>query len=385
MKKTKEQNQKGITLISLVITIILLLILAAVAINLAVDSDGLFRKAGDAANTWNTSAQAEQTELENLMLMANSVGGTNPPAPPAKSNLTEDEIAELTENGIAEITGNNITNANLKDNENIRAVITGEVPIPNGFYYVGGTEADGVIISDSASDSGKGTDHETAHTLVGNQFVWIPVENPSEFIPYEGYKGGSLQDSLDSSYEPAPTESQYENEVTEYNTMKTSVTNNKGFYVARYEASNENGKAASKAGKSVWKNIAWGTSMTEIGTEGAVYQSQQMYTETTYGVTSTLIYGVQWDAIMAYIDPAYKTGTCEATSFVVNSTGKGFYNFIMGAPTTTASNSAYSVKNIYDLAGNFSEWTMEAFKFEEEDSWTRVCRGGNYISSGERK
>ena len=74
MKKTKEQ--KGITLISLVITIILLLILATVAINLAVDSDGLFRKAGTAANSWNASVDAEGTKLENLMLMANSVGGT---------------------------------------------------------------------------------------------------------------------------------------------------------------------------------------------------------------------------------------------------------------------------------------------------------------------
>jgi len=74
MKKTKEQ--KGITLISLVSTIIILLILATVAITLAVDSDGLFSKAGTAANTWNTSVAEENTELENLMLMANSVGGT---------------------------------------------------------------------------------------------------------------------------------------------------------------------------------------------------------------------------------------------------------------------------------------------------------------------
>ena len=67
MKKTKEQ--KGITLISLVITIILLLILATVAINLAVDSDGLFRKAGQAANSWNESVVQEDTELGNLMTM----------------------------------------------------------------------------------------------------------------------------------------------------------------------------------------------------------------------------------------------------------------------------------------------------------------------------
>ena len=47
---SRKEKQKGITLISLVITVIILLILAAVAINLAVDSNGLFRKAEDATN-----------------------------------------------------------------------------------------------------------------------------------------------------------------------------------------------------------------------------------------------------------------------------------------------------------------------------------------------
>ena len=87
MKKTKEQ--KGITLISLVITIILLLILATVAINLAVDSDGLFRKAGQAANSWNESVATEGTELENLMLMANSIGGGLQPEEPDEAALAE--------------------------------------------------------------------------------------------------------------------------------------------------------------------------------------------------------------------------------------------------------------------------------------------------------
>ena len=54
-KNTKEIKAKGITLVSLVITVILLLILAGVAITLAVDSNGLFARAGEAANKWNTS------------------------------------------------------------------------------------------------------------------------------------------------------------------------------------------------------------------------------------------------------------------------------------------------------------------------------------------
>ena len=99
-----------------------------------------------------------------------------------------------------------------------------------------------------------------------------------------------------------------------------------------------------------------------------------MYTnKTNYGVTSTLIYGTQWDAIMAWIDPSYKTSTCVVEdddekniekSYVANSEGKGYYKTATVTPsarTNTASDSNYAVKNIYDLAGNVYEWTMEVY------------------------
>ena len=114
--------------------------------------------------------------------------------------------------------------------------------------------------------------------------------------------------------------------------------------------------------------------MTNLG-NGAVYQSKQKYSSNTFGVTSTLIYGVQWDAIMTWIDSAYKTGTCNSTSFVVNSTNKGYYN--QSSETTIGSNSNYSIKNIYDLAGNVYEWTMESC-----DTVARVLRGGDNYDSG---
>jgi surface protein len=67
-KKLKEKGQtKGITLVALVITIILLLILAGVAISMAVDSDGLFAKAREATEKWNTTVANEETQLNELM------------------------------------------------------------------------------------------------------------------------------------------------------------------------------------------------------------------------------------------------------------------------------------------------------------------------------
>lgn len=65
------KNQKGITLVALVITIIVLLILATVAITMAINSDGLFTKANDAVTAWNTSVNTEEATLFNLMTEVN--------------------------------------------------------------------------------------------------------------------------------------------------------------------------------------------------------------------------------------------------------------------------------------------------------------------------
>ncbi len=62
-KKIKKQVQ-GITLIALVVTVIVLLILAGVAINLTVGDNGLFRRAQNAVDTWQMAEQNEQSEMD---------------------------------------------------------------------------------------------------------------------------------------------------------------------------------------------------------------------------------------------------------------------------------------------------------------------------------
>lgn len=57
------QTQKGITLISLVITIILLLILAGVTINFAIGENGIFKLAEDATEKYKNSAEKEEAEI----------------------------------------------------------------------------------------------------------------------------------------------------------------------------------------------------------------------------------------------------------------------------------------------------------------------------------
>ena len=369
IRKLKKQV-KGITLIALVVTIIVLLILAGIALNLTIGQNGIFTRAQTAANTWRNAETNEQLAMGEL----------------------EDWMDDY-------LNGNG---GNQGGSDQDDEVIVDTVKIPKGFYYVGGAKDTGLIISDNPADKNKysssnwtdqanipsglnaeaGTNDQQIEPIVGNQFVWVPVGNASLFQRYDGYwndgSGTTLQGIKDMCQEPASNAASWE--TTEHNLMRTSVINNKGFYVARFEASEGTG---SKAGAMPWVNIPWGTSMTEVGNSGAAYRAQNMYNDSEHAVTSTLIYGVQWDAIMNFIDSNYSNGDGTCNSFVSNSTGQGNYNEDENTNswknnlTSCGSSDDYRVKNIYDLAGNVFEWTMEAGSTE-----CRVVRGGYFNDSG---
>ena len=93
----------------------------------------------------------------------------------------------------------------------VTAVATGNgetVPVPKGFYYVGGTKDTGVVISDNSADKNKyvnytptgevtegipagvtynedGTVNVEKSELKGNQFVWIPC-TASNYVKKHG-------------------------------------------------------------------------------------------------------------------------------------------------------------------------------------------------------
>ena len=272
------------------------------------------------------------------------------------------------------------------------------VKIPEGFYYVGGTKEEGIVISDNIEDLGKGDSSEAAENLQGNQFVWIPVENFDEFErehfgteAQKWWTGTFVTDGLSDNnfYEPA---SDGIMEDTEVEKMYKSVKENKGFYVGRYEAGTTassgtgiRGEVVSKKGANVYNNIGFADTddMTDE-TGGAVEVARGMYNEEKGdSVTSTLIYGVQWDAIMRWMqDVPNLTGG----KYVEDSTGMGWYsdnysNDLTGNPDhktgIDVNGGKNKVKNIYDLAGNVFEWTMESC-----GTSYRVFRGGNYNNSG---
>ena len=390
-------------LIALIVTIIVLLILASVTIATLTGENGIITNAIEARERTEIASVKEQAQLDIASWvtdrLANGEDATVNSASKVKEiletmnadnanpyykELQEDKI--ITPNGyevpyteLYTIGSGGTEDLNPGDevseippewtNDQVTPIFDGEngvIPLPDGFYYVGGTKSEGIVISDNSADEGKGTSHEVAQTLQGNQFVWVSVEVDEDFKTYEGYSNGELDSVLSDCEEPYS--GGYATEEEEYNQMKESVLQYNGFYVGRYEAGVEGeertmssgieDEVVIKQGKNVYNYVSWGNSMTDE-TGGSVELAKNFATERGYtSVTSTLIYGVQWDAIMTWIDPAYKTGSCESDSFVRDSTGKGNYSDSL---VETGSNEDYAVKNIYDLSGNVSEWTMEEY------------------------
>ena len=64
--KINKENTKGITLVILVVTIIVLLILAGTAISLTLGEDGIFRRTGEGAKIYQNASENEKIELDKV-------------------------------------------------------------------------------------------------------------------------------------------------------------------------------------------------------------------------------------------------------------------------------------------------------------------------------
>ncbi|MBQ8042655.1 MAG: SUMF1/EgtB/PvdO family nonheme iron enzyme, partial [Clostridia bacterium] len=218
--------------------------------------------------------------------------------------------------------------------------------------------------------------------------------------------------------------------------MYESVKEYKGFYIARYEAGIDTQRTAQgnvtdlpgiKEGTTVYSVMGkipytyipwtWNDSMSE-DTNGAVEVARKMYpkTNTNYGVVSTLTYGVQWDRTLAWwLEVGAKDGKENVVTSVTDSASYGNYsNHVIAAgdlnegakyaaydsdnyklnsyqTATTSSTKASgtrwalstgalkvaNVNNIYDMAGNMWEWTMEGYS-----TYYRTLRGGGFVVGG---
>ena len=235
------------------------------------------------------------------------------------------------------------------------ASVRENVPIPQGFYYVGGTKNTGIVISDNVADENKGDSHTAASTLVGNQFVWVPVrgeviitanithgsagesvrkyakgtqnvyyfanngiqfsgntfsvdENGTYTIYTKSRNGKEIIETIeitDITYEKRNVSAG----TTSYDdTLPSGVTSEKaqvkkygGFYIARYESGKEDGVTTpiSKQNSELWNRTNY-TTVKQL--------SESMYT-TSY-VKSGLVTGSQWDSATRWLeDSGYNVST----------------------------------------------------------------------------
>ena len=99
----------------------------------------------------------------------------------ALTDEMEDLISENENSGNGSNTGNGGNSGGGSSGGSGSSQTTVEnVVIPEGYYYVGGTKAKGIVISDNVADKelDKGKEN-VRRDLSGNQWVWVPVETPS--------------------------------------------------------------------------------------------------------------------------------------------------------------------------------------------------------------
>ena len=363
MKNIK--TQKGITLIALVITIIVMLILVGVTISMALNG-GLFGYAKKAAKDTESQKQAEQ-ELADGKVTVNGKDYAsiddylnNKPQP---SNYSEELLDETTKV--------------LK--ENARYTSDGKTAIvPKGFAIVEDEKgkksvAEGLVITDKVDSEGKS---------IGNEYVWVPVEDGT-LDRTKWSKNNEPTGTIDSGFtETLPDD------------LVNSVKTYKGFYIGRYEAGCIDPRTSENA------------TLTDVLTQKGLYpynyvrqtnavgQTAKMYTDKTkYGVEATLQYGAMWDETLRFVkDDAHNVtdstawGNYSNNSFTFTGKysidyGKNWTNQVTNQTKqkttrwllTTGASEENKAKNIYDLAGNVGEWTQES-----GSPGYLVYRGGYY-------
>ena len=358
MKRTKQQNQKfnqGITLVALVVTIVVLLILSSVSLNLVLGDNGIIVKAKEAAET--TAAAQEKEAMER--------------------NLLEKELE------------NSLSTPAVEPTDGVK--------IPTGFYYVGGTKASGIVISDNKNDKNKYRNQKVVGTdLLGNQYVWIPctTDSSSSDLQYARTEWGVEVDGDDNSraikdeltltdasvtYSDADTANGINADVSkeivaQIKAEKASVAQYGGYYIGRYEVGRNSDTAVVKYNQTPYASITWST---------AYGLAKKIITNSE--VNSYLCSSYAWDTAVNFIQNN-STAKNYATSIegfngnwnpqaVKDPSG----NVIKPAGTSQQLNTGLTTQfcNIFDMGGNEAEFTTE---LNPGTSETVVLRGGYYGS-----
>ncbi len=393
LRKTLKRN-KGITLIALVVTIIVLLILAGISIMMLAGQNGILNRAAEAKEK---TGAAQEEEKEKMQSYENTINKYI-------SNYSE-ENNNLPESAVGQPAGTAIKNPNsYGTNSNAQATADGEGKYfakPKDAEYITGTVNTGVVVKikksefvwvpvdDAVLDTNKVNDlPQNATSGILNGKIYTPmavkIENNYKGILYEysenngylmyaektnyqgdakDYREPDIITDYDGGDEDTVSEKiTIEKLTTEYNAMIESVIKYKGFYVARYEAGiDKNTNEIVFKDASIENNNVMTADASNSETRGwyGLYKKIKTFTTDDDNVVSNMIWGSQYDAMMNWM---MKNGNIVWEENEEKNNNEHI----------TGKNKKDVISNIFDLYGCHREWTMEA-----KDNYKRVKRGNS--------
>ncbi len=357
--KEKQTKNKGITLIALVITIIVLLILAGVSIAMLTGQNGILTQAQKAKTETENAAQNEAVALNQIeQELIKQTGG-------------ETSGGGTTGSTLETVTGTETSNTTVQDSRENKVVV------PAGFKVVNPTDnvENGIVIEDvSAKDS----------TTAGSQFVWIPtgtihtskgditINLDRYTFASNGNETSQGNNDIDE-YNAYPcqelTSSIYGNTTAkELDTFLSKAGTTGGFYIGRYEARDGVTTSARTSSTSDTNQVVTKASSfvyNYVTQPQAASLSQNMYSSSNF--TSDLINSYAWDTALVFIQKC----SVDTDYSQQNSLNTG------SLATTGTTNDVQC--NIYDMASNCLEWSTETAR---NSSSPCVYRGGYYGNSG---
>ena len=400
MKKQRSED-KGITLVALVVTIIVLIILAVVTLNIVLDNDGIINKTKEGAKEYENAQKEEQELLGEIKGYIEYAGKTAQiPEGYTKSQITtEDDVAEglviyeIPEGATVNWTDEEDENGNNQSTITIGDTTTNLQETVNQYVWIPVEDINSMVMCKSNTGDSicnlkydektnilacANSEHsDTAADLVGRLYVGISSENTTDeegnrnfshtmdftkrdqtYDEIDGYREPAIvnDDELENNYHGLENADAFLNQLkSDFTEMATSVAKNRGFYISRYEIG---ANGISKKGEVV---------LTAADEDGENYLGANMW----YGLYNTcrnesrntqMIWGCQYDQVIKFIGNEAQIGHSDRNLTTIRA--------------LSGQNDLDKMKNIYDLEGNLWEKTLEAYS-----TTIRIGRSSGYATS----